>query len=108
LNGDARPARWSAPLIALHWLAGALILELIAHGWIMLHGDLSAAMAFDLYQSHKSIGFIVLALTAARLILRFSRKPPPKPAAALWENALARVVQAALYALSRHTIQPSS
>jgi cytochrome b561 len=100
LSGDARPARWNAPLIALHWLAGALILELIAHGWVMLHAGLSAATVFDLYQSHKAIGFIVLALTAARLVLRFSRKAPPKPVAARWENALARIVQAALYALT--------
>jgi len=100
LSGGARPARWSAPLIALHWLTGVLILELIAHGWIMLHAGLSAAMTFDLYQSHKSISFVVLALTAARLILRFSRKAPPKPAAARWENVLARIVQAALYALT--------
>ncbi len=100
MSGDARPARWSASLIALHWLAGALILELIAHGWTMLHAGLSAATAFDLYQSHKSIGFVVLPLTAARVVLRFGRKAPPKPAAAPWENGLAGIVQAALYALT--------
>jgi cytochrome b561 len=85
--------------MALHWLTGALILELIAHGWIMLHAGLNAATTFELYQSHKSIGFVILALTAARLVLRLARKAPPKPAA-WWENALARIVQTALYALT--------
>ena len=100
MSGDARPARWSAPLIALHWVAGVLILELVAHGWTMLHAGLSAATAFDLYQSHKSIGFVVLALTLARLALRFSRKAPPKPFGPARERLLACVVQAALYALT--------
>ena len=100
MRDAARPARWSAFVIALHWLAGLLILELFAHGWIMVHAGLSAATTFDLYQSHKSLGFVVLALTAARLVLRFTGELPPEPAAAKWERALARAVQAALYALT--------
>jgi cytochrome b561 len=98
LSGGARPVRWSAPLIALHWLAGALILELVAHGLIMVHAGLSAGTAFDLYQSHKSIGFVVLALTAPRLVLRLG--PKPEPLGPPWERLLARIVQAALYALT--------
>ena len=88
LSGEARPARWSVAQIALHWLAGALILELVAHGWIMVHANLTAATAFGLYQSHKSLGFVVLALTAARLAFRFSRKAPPQTHGAEWESAL--------------------
>ena len=91
--------RWSAPLIALHWLTGALILELVVHGFAMVHAELTAPTAFGLYQSHKSIGFFVLTLTAARLVLRFKGKTPP-PVGAAWERALARFVQAALYALT--------
>ena len=96
---EARPARWSPLLIALHWLAGLLTLELIVHGFVMVHAGLTAATAFDLYQSHKSIGFVVLALTAARLVLRFAGKAPPLLGAP-WERVLARLVQAALYALT--------
>ncbi len=100
MSGGARPARWSAPLIALHWVAGALILELIAHGWIMVHAALSAATAFDLYQSHKSIGFVVLGLTVARLALRLRSKAPPQSLGPPWEALLAKIVQAGLYALT--------
>jgi cytochrome b561 len=99
LTGAPRPARWSALLIALHWLAGALILELVVHGLLMVHAGLTAAAAFGLYQSHKSIGFVVLALTAARLLLRIAHKAP-RPLGAAWERVLARLVQAALYALT--------
>ncbi len=97
--GKARPARWSAFLIVLHWLSGALILELFVHGFLMVHAGLSAATVFGLYQSHKSIGFVVLALTAARLVLRLASGTPPRFGAA-WERTLARLVQAALYALT--------
>ena len=70
MSAGERPLRWSATAIALHWLAAALILELIVHGWIMVHGRLGAAATFDLYQWHKSLGFTVLAVTAARLAAR--------------------------------------
>ena len=83
-------------MIALHWLAGALMLELIAHGWIMVHGRLSAATAFDLYQSHTSLGFVVLMLTAARLAARLARASPAPAAAPQWERRLAALVQGAL------------
>ena len=95
----ARPARWSALLVALHWLAAALIFELLAHGWFMVRGTLSAATAFGLYQSHKSLGFVVLALTAAQLFLRFRRIAPP-PLGPRWERRLAQGVQAGLYVLT--------
>ena len=66
MSDVAPPARWSASVIALHWLAAALIIELIVHGWTMVHAGLGAATTFDLFQWHKSLGFAVLALTAAR------------------------------------------
>ena len=82
----ARPARWNGLSIALHWLAALLILELIGHGWIMVHGGFGAATVFDLYQWHKSLGFVVLALTAARLIARMSVTAPAAAPAPLQEQ----------------------
>ncbi len=87
-------------MIALHWLAGALILELIAHGWIMVHGGLSAATTFDLYQAHKSIGFVVLTLTAAHLAVRIAFASPAPAASPRWERRLASLVQGALNGLT--------
>ena len=71
------------------------MLELIAHGWIMVHGRLSAATAFDLYQSHKSLGFVVLMLAAARLFARLARASPAPAATPQWERRLAALVQGA-------------
>jgi cytochrome b561 len=100
LSAEARPARWSGPIISLHWAAGAIVLALIALGWIMVYGGLDAAATFDLYQWHKSLGFAALAFTAARLAARFAGAAPPAPASPRWERRLATLTQGALYVLS--------
>jgi cytochrome b561 len=94
------PARWNGLTIALHWLAGALILFLLAEGWAMIHAGFDAATTFDLYQLHKSFGFVVLALTAARLAARAAAKAPAAAPGPSWEQRLAALVQASLYALT--------
>lgn len=93
-----RPPRWSPAVIALHWLNAALLLALIAIGWAMTHRVFGAATTFDLYQLHKSLGFVALALTALRLLGRAASKAP-QPVAG-WEGRLARIVQAAFYVLT--------
>lgn len=95
-----RPARWSPAAIGLHWLGAALILELLGHGWIMVHGGLGAATAFGLYQWHKTLGFAALAVTALRLLGRLAFAAPAAPLGPPWERRLASGVQAALYALT--------
>ncbi len=100
MTASLRPARWNALAIALHWLAGALILFLLAEGWTMAHAGFNAATTFDLYQLHKSFGFVVLALTAARLGGRAAFTAPAAAPSALWEQRLAAFVQASLYALT--------
>ncbi len=104
MTGAAPPARWSGLAIALHWLAGALILVLLAEGWIMVHGGLAAATTFDLYQQHKSLGFVVLALTAARLLSRALVSAPAAAPGPSWEQRLAALVQALLYLLTAAAI----
>jgi cytochrome b561 len=100
LTATARPERWSGTIILLHWLTGAIILALIALGWLMVYGGLGAATTFDLYQWHKSFGFVALALTAARLIARWLTSAPLAAAAPAWEKRLAAFTQGALYALT--------
>jgi cytochrome b561 len=100
LTVSLSPARWNGLTIALHWLAGALILFLLAGGWAMIHAGFDAATTFDLYQLHKSFGFVVLAVTAARLAARAAVKAPAAAPSALWEQRLAALVQASLYALT--------
>ena len=60
----------------------------------MTHAVFDAARTFDLYQQHKSLGFLALALTALRLAARL-RYPAPEPVSG-WEGRLARAVQASV------------
>ena len=100
MSGRPRPGRWGALAIALHWLIALLIAALIVIGWRMVHGGLSAAETFDAYQLHKSLGFLALALTVARLAARMSFASPPEPEAPRWERRLASFTQGALIVLT--------
>jgi cytochrome b561 len=100
LSAKARPARWSALIISLHWMGAAIILALLAMGWAMVHGGLDSASTFDLYQWHKSLGFVALALTAARLAARSVGSSPPAPVSPGWERLLAALAQGSLYVLT--------
>ena len=92
--------RWGASTIALHWLSAALVLVLLGLGWFMVHGDLQASTQFDLYQLHKSLGFLSLALLLLRFGARFAeRSPPAPPTMGDWERRLAGPTHLALYGL---------
>ena len=99
MSVSARPERWSGSIVWLHWAGAAIILALIAMGWAMIHGGLDSAWTFDIYQWHKSWGFVALALTAVRLGARLvSFSPPSLPPR--WEHRLAAAAQASLYILT--------
>jgi cytochrome b561 len=99
-DGSRSPQRWGASTIALHWLSAVLALVLLGLGWFMVHGDLEAPTKFDLFQLHKSLGFLSLALLLARLGARFAEpSPPAPPTMGDWERRLARLTHTALYAL---------
>jgi cytochrome b561 len=100
LTAEARPARWSGLIISLHWLGAAVIFALLAMGWAMVYGGLDSASTFDLYQWHKSLGFVALALTAARLAARSVSSSPPAPVSPGWERLLAALAQGLLYVLT--------
>ena len=89
---------WPAAVVALHWAGAVVIVGLIGIGFEMRHGGLSAASVFDLFQRHKSFGFVALALVLARLALRLATTAPPSRATG-YERKLASAVQAGLYAL---------
>ncbi|MGO9769897.1 MAG: cytochrome b [Roseiarcus sp.] len=99
-GAEGEPTRWSPLVVALHWLAAAVVIGLIALGWFMVHGGADAARRFDLYQSHKSWGFVALTLLAARLATRWTTRAPPPVPMPRWEQRAAGLAHGALYALT--------
>lgn len=85
--------RYSRIAIFLHWAIAALLAFQISVGWAL--EDLGAR-GFSLYQLHKSIGISVLALTLARVAVRYW-KPRPAPAEGGWQGILAKAVHGGLY-----------
>jgi cytochrome b561 len=96
LNNTA--TTWGSAAKALHWIAAAMILTLLIHGWIMV--GLPRELRFPNYGWHASIGYTTLALMIARLLWRWINAVPALPAdAAHWEIIAARAGQAGLYLL---------
>lgn len=92
------PSGYGALARGLHWLTALLVVGLWIVGTVMVDVT-DLATKFTLYQGHKSFGFVVLALTAARLLWRhLDRRPPPLPMPA-WQRRAAGVSHALLYAL---------
>ena len=97
----APPARWSGGVIALHWLSAAWLALVFALGLAATAADLDAARKFDLYQTHKALGWLTLDPSggAPRRPRRARRSAA---GAGLVEGdplAASRLVHAALYAL---------
>lgn len=88
---------------ALHWLSALIVLIMIGTGWWMLeliHDPARRAESFPFFQFHKSLGFLILAMTAARIGWRLTHRPPGLPAGMPgWERMSAFVVQAIFYTL---------
>jgi cytochrome b561 len=96
LNNTA--TTWGFVSKTLHWLAAALILFLLIHGWIMV--ELPREMRFGNYSWHASFGYATLALMIVRLLWRWINAVPALPdGAARWEVTAARAGHAGLYLL---------
>lgn len=95
------PRCWSASVRGLHWLGAVAVIFLLALGLYMTKAGLGAARAFDLYQLHKTLGWLTLLLTAARLAVRAATvAPAPSPTLSARTLLLAWGAHFALYALA--------
>jgi cytochrome b561 len=87
--------------IAFHWMIAILFLAQLALGYFMSRDNIDPVLQFDLFQYHKSIGFLVLALAVPRFIWSvFSRKPRALDGDGLVSRFAARVAHAALLFLT--------
>ncbi|GLI97720.1 cytochrome b/b6 domain-containing protein [Sphingobium sp. BS19] len=86
--------KYSRTAMVLHWAIAAALAFQLAVGWSL---ESLGPKGFALYQLHKSVGMLILALTILRVATRLT-KPRPAPTEGGWEGALAKVVHLGLYA----------
>lgn len=100
---SASPSRYTPVAIGLHWAIAVAIIAMIPMGWWMSDAINEAgnqALAYRVFQIHKSVGFLILALTALRLVWRLTHRTPGMPAEMkTWERFAARATHAAFYGL---------
>jgi cytochrome b561 len=92
-------AAWPLPLRLVHWASAALVIGALGLGAGRVEFVHDPATRFDLTQMHKSIGFAVLALTAARICLRLLMAAPKPLPQALPLCTARRTTHAGLYVL---------
>jgi cytochrome b561 len=97
------PPTYSLIARALHWMTAIFIIILIALGVWMTEraaANLWDALTNTLYGWHKLIGFLVLLLTAIRIIVKLrSKRPPYPPSVGPAALKLSAAVHGALYLL---------
>ena len=65
---------------SFHWLMAALVMALWILGYYMVGQTQDLLAQYELYQLHKSFGFVVFGLALLRLAWRTIDPPPPLPA----------------------------
>lgn len=89
-------SRYSRVAIWLHWIIAALIVLNLGLGFF--HDDFDRPVRSAIMNVHKATGFLILALTLARLAWRLGHRPPsPDPVLKAWEVSLARLVHGLFY-----------
>jgi cytochrome b561 len=69
---------WPLLVRLAHWVSAALVLGMLAFGAAMVLLVHDAAARFELIQTHKSIGVVILALTIVRLCVRALTSSPSR------------------------------
>lgn len=103
-TGAGRGPAYSSVARALHWLTVAAVFAMIPLGLAMTYRgntlDIWDGLTDALYSTHKLLGFIVLWLSAGRLIYRLLHgAPPDEPTLEWWQKAASHLVHWMLYGL---------
>ncbi|GGE09025.1 cytochrome b561 [Aureimonas endophytica] len=94
-------AGYGGVAILLHWAIALVFLGEWPLGMLTQRSAEDPALQFELYQWHKSVGFLILALALPRLVWSLaSRRPAPAGGLGPAEILASRAVHQALLALS--------
>jgi len=92
--------RYNGIAMALHWLMAFFIVAMLVIGKIMVDLPDNDPDKFAFYQTHKSVGLTILALTLLRIVWRVIHKSPALPAdMPRWEQVAAKATQGMLYVM---------
>lgn len=92
--------RYSALVVAIHWLAALTIPALFAVGWWMVELDYYSEWYRTAPEYHKGVGVMLLLAMLLRFGIRqFSPRVEPAPGTRPWEARVAHVVHLVLYGL---------
>jgi cytochrome b561 len=96
---NASTTTYTAAARVFHWLTAAMVLALIPIGLVMNHIE-NEALAGFLYDTHRSLGAVLIPVVALRLVWRLTHTPPPLPAdLPLLQKFAASATHFALYVL---------
>src|ERR1700735_447059 len=93
-------ARYSRLNQALHWFTAACMFAILPLGWVMVNAKEGTPFSSALFNWHKTLGAIVLVVTAFRLVWRYFDPPPNYPRqVAAWDRLLAHTAYWLFFAL---------
>jgi cytochrome b561 len=91
--------RWSTRSVVLHWVSAGIVAALATAGFVMSDLPADSNLRLLLSRSHTLLGVTLMALTVARLVVRWRGKSPdPLPLSALHRRFVS-VVHGAIYVL---------
>ena len=94
--------QWGLGIRLFHWTSAVLVLAQWVLGQYMTSlGPEALALKFVLYQRHKSLGFVIFALTLLRLLWRLSEpaRPALPPTMPAWQRGAAAANHTLFYVL---------
>src|SRR5688500_10249958 len=94
-----RPLRYDRVATALHWIIALLVFVMLALGFYMVEVPRLTPLRGSLFNLHKSIGLLVLALMIVRTGWRMTHRPPPLEGLGAWNAKVANAVHVLLYLL---------
>jgi cytochrome b561 len=95
--GDSVPG-YSGFAKFLHWLIALCVIVIVAVGIAM--SNYEGPWGDFLYNTHKSLGILILLLMIVRVAYRLSHgAPPPEPTIEPWQRGVSNIVHTLLYVL---------
>jgi cytochrome b561 len=90
--------RYSALHQALHWITALCMFAILPLAWVMTATEKMTPRIEAMFNWHKTLGMIVLGVTAWRIVLRFIDRPPAySPPLAAWDKALSHATYGLFY-----------